>query len=70
MFPKWTTRDIFIFLAGAEAFHTLSHVLINVSGTLPITFFNITWTQQLNLLAIIINGAITIGLLIWAARIK
>lgn len=69
MLPKWSKRDIFIFFAGAEAFHTLTHVIISVSGTLPLQFFYITWTQQLNLLAIIINGAITIGLLIWASRV-
>ena len=65
-----TTREIVIFLAGAEAFHTLSHVMIGFSGTLPINFFFITWNQQLNLVGIIINGLITAGLLWWAYRLR
>lgn len=65
---RWTNKEILIFLAGAEAFHTLTHVLIGFSGALPIKLFYINWTQQLNLLAVIINGALTIGLLLWASR--
>jgi len=62
----WTTKEIFIFFAGAQAFHTLSHIFFALSGVLPIRFWGITWTQQSNLYAIIINGLITVVLL-WLA---
>lgn len=62
----FTTREILIFLAGAEAFHTLSHLIIAWSGTLPIKFFGVTWDKQSNLYGIIINAVITAGLL-WLA---
>jgi len=62
---RWSKRDLLLFLAGAEAFHTLVHVLLYFSGLLPIKLI-IEWTSQLNLYAIIINALITIGLL-WLA---
>jgi len=61
----WSTRDIILFLAGAEAFHTLSHIVIAFSGLLPIKICSITWTKQLNVLGIVINALITAGLLWW-----
>lgn len=63
-------RDVIIFFAGVEAFHTLSHLLISFTDTLPIKVFSITWTQQLNVLGIVINGIITLGLFYWASRLK
>jgi len=66
----YSQRDIIIFLAGFEAFHTLSHIIIGASGILPLTFFSITWTQHLNIVAIIVNGLITVGLLWWVSRVK
>lgn len=63
-------RDIVIFLAGAEAFHTLSHVIISFTDMLPMTVWNITVTQQLNVMAIAANAVITAGLLWWASRLK
>jgi len=63
-------RDIIIFFAGAEAFHTLVHILFSMAGTLPIKFFNFLLTPQLNMFAIVLNAIITIGLIWWAARIK
>jgi hypothetical protein len=66
----WSKRDIIIFLAGAQAFHTLSHMLLGVSGSLPLRFFSITLGQNLNLIAIIINALATIGLLLWASRLQ
>lgn len=63
-------RDTVIFLAGAETFHTLTHVIINFTHTLPIKVFSITWTSQLNLMAIGINAVITVGLLWWASKLK
>jgi hypothetical protein len=66
----WETRDIVIFLAGAEVFHTLSHILFNYSGTLPVHFWFINWTKQLNLWGIIINALITLGLFWWIAQLS
>jgi len=65
-----TKRDTLVFLAGAQAFHTISHVILNFTDTLPITVFSITWTQQLNVLAIAINGLATVGLFWWISRLK
>lgn len=68
MFRK---RDVVVFLAGAEAFHTLAHIVIAYSGTLPIKFFFIEWTSQLNLYyGIGLNALVTIALLWWASKLK
>lgn len=62
-------RDVIIFLAGAQAFHTISHIAIGYLHILPIKIFGINWTQQLNLFAIIINAVITILLLWWVSKL-
>ncbi len=66
MFSK---KEIIIFLAGAEASHTISHIFINYLGILPLHFLWINWTQQLNVFAIIANAVITALLLWWASRL-
>lgn len=58
-----TTREWLLFFAGAQAFHTISHIFLYFANILPITIFSISFTQQLNLLAIIINAATTVALL-------
>ena len=63
-------KNIIVFFAGAEAFHTLGHIIIGMSGMLPIKFFSILWTQNLNIVGIIINAVITMGLLYWASKLK
>lgn len=63
-------RDTLIFLAGAQTFHTLSHIIINFTDTLPIKFFSIMWTQQLNVFAIILNALVAVGLFWWISRLK
>lgn len=60
----WDKRDIILFLAGAEAFHTLTHIVLALSDSLPIRFFSLSWTKQLNMIGIVINALIT-ALLIW-----
>lgn len=65
----FSNKEWIIFFAGAEAFHTLSHILLGYLHVLPIKFFSITWTKQLNYLGIIINALITVGLLWWASRL-
>lgn len=62
--------DLIVFLAGAQTFHTLSHILLSFTETLPIKVFSITWTQQLNIVAIVINGLVTAALLWWASRVR
>jgi len=65
----WSKRDIVIFFAGIQTFHTLSHIAINYLGILPIELV-INWTQQLNVLAIGINAIITLWLFWWASKLK
>ncbi len=64
-------RDALVFFAGAEAFHTLSHVWLGLSGMLPmeIAFPTMTVTPGINLFAIVINALITVGLLYGARRL-
>lgn len=63
-------RDVVIFAAGAEFFHTLSHIILPYLVTLPVNMKFITLTPSLNMFAIIINAIITIALLWWARRLK
>lgn len=66
----WSKKEWVIFFAGVEAFHTISHIAMQFLGVLPIQFFSITWTQQLNSWAIVINGLITVGLILWSSKLK
>lgn len=68
MFKK--KRENLIFLAGAETFHTLSHIVINFTDTLPIRVYSIVWDQQLNLIAIAVNAVVTVGLFWWISKTK
>lgn len=63
-------RDFIIFLAGAEAFHTFSHILLAYMVKMPMETNWVVLTPNLNYWAIIINGLITIGLLWYAKRLK
>lgn len=63
-------RDIVIFFAGAEFFHTLSHIILPYFIILPLDMKFMIFTTSLNKWAIIINAFITIALLWWARRIK
>lgn len=64
-------RDALVFFAGAEAFHTLSHIWLSMSGMLPmeISFPPMTITQNLNVFAIVVNALVTVGLLYGARRL-
>lgn len=67
-------REVLIFLAGASTFHTISHIVLNFAGILPLKFdfmghvLNIT--QQFNIYAIIANIIITLALFWWISRLK
>lgn len=63
-------RDVAIFFAGAEFFHTISHVVLPYFITLPIDMKFIQFTVNLNFWAIAINAIITILLLWWAHKLK
>lgn len=66
MFSK---KEIIIFFAGAAALHTINHLFIQYAGVLPLNFFSITLTEQLNMVAIIASGLLTAVLLWWASRL-
>ena len=63
-------RDVVIFFAGAEFFHTLSHIILPYFIDLPINMKFIVLTPTINVWAIIINAVITIALLLWARWLK
>lgn len=63
-------RDIIIFLAGAEAFHTMVHLFLPYMIKLPLETSIINLTPFLNILAILLNGVITVGLICLASRMK
>jgi hypothetical protein len=65
-----TLRDTVIFIAGAEFFHTISHIVIKYFVALPLQINTMVMTTHMNNWAIIVNGIITILLLWWAARLK
>lgn len=67
MFSK---RDAVIFLAGAAALHTVSHAMLYHAGILPLKFYTVVLTEQLNLYAIVGGSLLTIALLWWASRLK
>lgn len=63
-------RDVVIFIAGAEFFHTLTHIILPHFVTLPLDLKFMMFTPSLNIWAIVINAVITIALLWWASRLK
>lgn len=65
-------RDCCVFFAGAQAFHTISHLLLGVSGALPIElkYPPMTITASINTWAIAINALITFALLYAAKRLS
>lgn len=66
----YSFRDVILFLAGFELFHTLTHLLMAFFFTFPFRFKIIQFTQIMNILAIIVNAAITVFLLWWAYKLS
>ena len=64
-------RDLVLVLAGAEAFHTFSHVWMGLSGVLPLQLKvpRMVVTARLNLAATLINAVITAALFWWARHL-
>lgn len=63
-------RDVVIFVAGAEFFHALSHVILPYFVSLPIDMKFMILTPTINVWAIVINTVITVALLWWASRLR
>jgi len=65
----WSLRDVVLVLAGAEAFHTLSHIWLGMAGVLPLQMKlpHMTVTTRVNVAAIMANAIATVGLFWWAA---
>lgn len=63
-------RDVLIFLAGAEFFHTISHIVMPYFVSLPMDMKFMVMTATMNNYAIVINAVITILLLWWARRLS
>lgn len=66
----FTLKNVLIFFAGAEFFHTLSHILLPFFVELPLETKVIHLTSSFNMWAIIINAIITLALLWWAKNVK
>lgn len=62
-------REFIIFLAGAEFFHTVSHLILPFFIHLPYETKYVVLTQTLNFWAIVFNGIITLALILWAKRL-
>lgn len=62
-------RDLIIFLAGAQFFHTISHIMLAFCIKLPLDFKFGVLTKKLNLFAIIVNALTTILLLWWGYKL-
>ncbi|RMW99919.1 hypothetical protein EAW55_13400 [Legionella jordanis] len=58
-------RDLIIFVAGAEFFHTLVHIYLRYLGSFPMNLKYMVLTSTLNNWAIIVNAVITIVLILW-----
>jgi len=63
----FSLKNVLIFFAGAEFFHTLSHILLPFFVQLPLETRVIHLTPTFNMWAIIINAIITLVLL-WLAK--
>ena len=63
-------RDVVIFFAGAEFFHTISHIVLPYFLTLPLDMKFMQLTVTVNYWAIAINAVITLALLWWAHKLK
>lgn len=62
----FSLRDLIIFLAGAEFFHTLSHIFLAFYVQFPMKMKFMTMSSKMNVWAIIINAIITLVLIGWA----
>lgn len=61
------SKCLWVFLAGAAAMHTISHIVLGYSPILPLNMWGITLTQNLNY-AVIAGSALLTGLFLILAR--
>lgn len=66
----FSLRNILIFFAGFEFFHTISHIAMPFLVSFPLDLKFMLLTSTMNNWAIVINGIITIALLWWASRLS
>jgi hypothetical protein len=59
-----------MFFAGAQLFHTLGHVVIALTHTLPIHIFGWNYTQHTNAYITLVNLAVAVWLVWWAQKTK
>jgi len=59
-------RDVLLFFAGAEFFHTLHHVFLSYFVSLPMEMKFMVMTPTMNKYMIVINASFTV-LLLWGA---
>ena len=64
----FTLRNILIFLAGAQFFHTLDHIFLAYINSFPLNLKIIVITSTFNTAAIVINSVTTVALLWWACK--
>lgn len=62
-----TKRDLFVFLAGAAFFHTISHLLVPYFFNLPLEVGGITLTSTFNNWVVGLSALLTL-LLLWGAK--
>ncbi len=48
----WATHHLFYFLAGASFWEALVHISLQFSGVLPVTYWGVTITNNVNFFAI------------------
>mgnify|MGYP000651521494 CR=1 FL=1 len=62
-------REVAKFVCGFEAFHTVFHGYLWLTGT-TMTVLGITLTPSMNMLGAILNGAISVilGIYAWRSR--
>jgi hypothetical protein len=61
------SKCLWVFLAGAAAMHTFSHIVLGYSPLLPLNMWGIALTQNLNY-AVIAGSALLTGLFLFLAR--
>ena len=64
-------RELVIFLAGMEAFHTLSHIWLPFAVDVPmkLKFPRMTFTARWNIAAIVVNAVVTVLLMEWVGHL-
>lgn len=63
-------RDVVIFFAGAQFFHTISHIVLACVIQFPIHMNFMVLTSTFNFYAILFNAVVTVVLLWWARKLS